>query len=411
MYSIYHPSIIGAFFKELRINHHYTNSQLAQLTHYSTGSISLIENNEKPLEPEKIKLFLSFFQLPAIYLDNLINYLDKDFQTLIHAFIYLDEDELHKIKDLLNNHLDPYKETTLAIALDLATLMTQLFLDKSVKPSLIKKIQSHIHYFTPLIQGIAHLFIGQYAYENNLYDLSEQNLLQARQLIPETHYYIQLLNYTYSRYFIRKGDILNAWKYIQLTTHSLTQFQNYRRLVNINILTALEYTHIQEYNKAISIYQTTLEMAIKQNMDFEIGNIYYNMALIEILRQRFSKSKSYLQAVPDGQKNDTYYRTCTYVLIRCREEKTAIDYCKKGLEVAKSGQQRSELKIFLQYLENRDGRKLCNQLAQLYDRLSSRISIDDQEIMLNMIIQLCKEFKLYKKAVSFYDHLYHLRAR
>lgn len=386
MFKVYQPSIYGLFFKDLRKKNKDTIADLSKKTHYSSSTLSNLENTKLIPNEDKLNFLLSFYNLPTNYFQSFKSTIDCLIDQFIVGVIYINDTLVEKIFTKLTQAILPYQNTSLSLIYKMCKVIYTQYSNQSVNEQDIHFLIEHSFYFSKELQYILNVFISYYYMNQKNYSLCEHYLYQATQFNLNQHKYNQMTNYFLSLLYAQKNDFISSVKYLNYAQKDYIEHQNYKRLVHLNSIASLQYMIIGEYSKALEMNKNNLITINEMNMTLERASTLYTIAFIYIIKKDYSTALHYLFQISENLLNEKNYCAIILCLIEKNEYEKAIQFINKGLAINTNPIYVTLLHIYLNYCNNLDHKKFTRDLSNYYTQNKHLFHSLTKEYFLNNLI-------------------------
>lgn len=409
MFKIYQPEIYGLFFKELRKKNKYTIADLSKKTHYSSATLSNLENIKTIPNEDKLNFMLTFYHLPNDYFKSFSETIDALVDQLIIGIIYINDTVVEENLEKITQALIPYQNTSLFLVFNFCKVIHTLYYNQSVDEKDIHFLIDHSFYFSKELQYIIHVYIAYHYLQPETYDLCEHYLYQAGQFNLSQHIYNLMTNYFLALLYSKKNDIVSSMKYLNYAQKDFVEHQNYKRLINLNIISSLQYMTMGEYSKAIEVNQNNLIAIEEMNLTLERTTVLYNTAFIYIIRKEYDTALKYLLKIPKTSLSKKHYSAIAYCLIEKNEFNKAIDYINDGLKINNDLISDELLNIYLDYCQSLNIKQFAKELSNYYSKNKHLFQMLTKEYFLNILMTQYLKLGFIANMNDYLYELYMLR--
>lgn len=304
---------IGSLIKFHRTKQGLTQQTLADGI-CSVPHLSKIENNSKEANEETIRLLLERLSIDLQDVEKLEEEIKELLKLFTDQMYYLEREEVQKSYNALQDkkELIPFTEYLYLYEL----YKTRYFLftnDIEAAEKQLKWLSAHKQNFSQQEQYL-HLYVGAIALilRGKMEDADKQlgYLIENAVLTPD---YIGELNYNFS---LVKSSLSQYGPSIYYGKNALQQFKedfNFIRIVNTQMLLAVNYSRANMFNEAEEIYKHLIRNTRILQMTHLLPRIYHNMGDLYHTMTDFVKSILYFTKAMDLLPAESdLYMLCLY---------------------------------------------------------------------------------------------------
>lgn len=304
---------IGSLIKFHRTKQGLTQQTLADGI-CSVPHLSKIENNSKEANEETIRLLLERLSIDLQDVEKLEEEIKELLKLFTDQMYYLEREEVQKSYNALQDkkELIPFTEYLYLYEL----YKTRYFLftnDIEAAEKQLKWLSAHKQNFSQQEQYL-HLYVGAIALilRGKMEDADKQlgYLIENAVLTPD---YIGELNYNFS---LVKSSLSQYGPSIYYGKNALQQFKedfNFIRIVNTQMLLAVNYSRANMFNEAEEIYKHLIRNTRILKMTNHLPRIFHNMGDLYHTMSDYEKSCMYFEKAMNLLPEESeLYMLCLY---------------------------------------------------------------------------------------------------
>lgn len=405
MYDVYNPSIYNAFIKELRQKHNLTIRDFSKKIHYSIGLLSEIENDPDLLNNGKLSVLLTYYGYDIDYLYYFDRNLTTHFNAFTHALLYMEDDALEQQFTSLLSFFSQYEDTILYLCCDVCHFLYHVYKFNTLSAQQNLSFLNNMEHFSNAVLPLVKIYLGRYYIKKKQYNLA-LNYLNTNTYSDGIDDNIRgLSQLTLSTYYLRNNDIFTSIAYCDSAISSFTKTQNYRRLVNINIIKANQYLKIKDFKSSLSLNELTLKIINDKNYSMEKRSVLNNIAYIYMIQNKYDKAIFCFENMPKEHMKDKHFYSYMICLTELEKYELAESICHEWISKTNNGYTRQGFMIFSHYFIHKDLLKLNRQLIKLLNNYINEIDQFEIELLYNIIAYHYKKLNKYKSAMEYLEKL------
>lgn len=394
----YQEKIIGIIIKNLRKEKNINLSDLSNKLDISSQFLSDIENGRKKINKNTINNIFNKLGIVFNWEIDPFDELPLLFDTYIHTYVSVDRENRMKYSNMIINNKNWYYSFYYPYVL--LTKFSSRVLDDSNDDInlLIKKCDEVFDLFSNNQKCIYFYFKGLYYHVDcaNLID-GETHYLTAIQSNP-FYEICGMAYYHLSHIKLHQLSLIQSLDYISKAKKIFFQFNDFRRIVACESLIGHVYLNKKDYFKMEKQYQKALLLSQSYSSKDEIDNITFNLAYGLMMAKQYEKAIYY------GEKylNENQYKEdLYYVLAWSYYQINQLKDCKFYLDLIKESKVElsEEVKTYvtcLNYLIKSNYDSYYKKLVNYYNQIQSGNYNFDKMIVLERIIEYCKEHQLFE---------------
>lgn len=326
-----------------------TLNEFAKITYMDSSNLSRLENGKLILSKSKIQSFLPHLGFNNDFLLNL----EADYDQSVYSFLY-NIIEVSSDCDLeyLKLKYQKYTDTIFSLALSICDLAMASFHGTlaSVKQKEISYIENNNIYLNNEMKCFSEIYLGRWYHLMHNYPIAKKHFDSAKALTSSKLQYAYL-EYFLSLFYLENNDLLLSTKSLDAASKGFLECQAYPRLINTNIILAMQYREIGLYKKALETDLSNLrnlQMFLKP-LEYEKMTLINNIAWTYFLLNDYTHAIEYYEQIPLSKRTAHHSFDLAYCYYMNHEYEKASNICMSYNSVHKNELYASLLR-WLQYL-------------------------------------------------------------
>lgn len=399
----YQEKIIGIIINNLRKEQQIKLNDLSAELQVSPQFLSDIENGRKSINRKMINQIFEKLQINYNWEIDPFNELPLLFETYIHIYVDVNEEKrIEYSKMIIEN--EKWRYSFYYPLVILTEFCTRALEDSDDDINeLIKKCENLFEFFSNDQKAIFYYFKGLH------YQLDLLKVDQAIQLYQKAiecspfHEINAMVYYQLSVIYLKLFHYLHSFDCINIAKKILTRHNDFRRLVWCESIIGQIYAQIRYITKMEKQYLKALLLAQTYGDKDNIDNICFN------LTYGFMNAKEYKKAIYYGEKflkENQYKLDLYYVLAWSHYQLNEIKDCKYYLQLIEDSNEElsEEVQTYvtcLKYLLKSNFELYYKRLKKFYKTIKKSNNNFDKMIVLERIIEYCKEHQLYEEGFHY----------